>query len=93
MFELFTQNNKQVLYLPDPITKRGDPRRRQTCRIHNAMDESEVAKIEKHHSQCDNYDHIYKKCPINEQPAAAEAGPSGNPHDGRPPQDKWATRS
>jgi hypothetical protein len=83
MFRLFTQNNEQVFYIPDTATKRGSPRRQPTHRISNMP---EVAKIEKHHRECDNYGRTYKKCPMNKQPTIAEAGHSGNPHDRRPPQ-------
>jgi coenzyme F420-reducing hydrogenase beta subunit len=80
-----------VLY-SDPSMKRGCSGCRLTCRIHNTMDESEEVRIEEHCSQCDNYGHTYKKCPMNEQPVDAEAGPFGNPSDRRPTQARLATR-
>jgi hypothetical protein len=61
MFRPFPQNNKQVLYIPDPATKRDDPGYRSTRLICNMMDEAEAAKIEKCCSQCDNYGHTYNK--------------------------------
>src|SRR5438034_829876 len=51
-----------------------------------SMDESELAKVARKCSQCNNYGHNYKKCPMNEQHNTAEAGPSGNASDGRPPE-------
>jgi hypothetical protein len=45
MFEPFTQNNEEVLYVPDPATKRGCRGHQLTLRICNLMDESEAARI------------------------------------------------
>jgi hypothetical protein len=59
IFRPFTQNNKQVLYIPDPATERGNPRCRPTCYICNMLDLSETVEKEKHCSQYDNYDHTY----------------------------------
>src|SRR5438132_2980554 len=38
-------------------------------------------------------EHNYKKCPMNEEHDAAEAGPSGNASDGRPPVFQTSTTS
>ena len=89
----FTQNQPPILYVPDPDRKRAGPGRRQTRRIRNAMDESEAARVETRCSQCNGYGHNYKKCPMNEVHAAAEAGPSGNPADGRAPEFQSSTGS
>ena len=86
MFGTFTHNRAQPCYIPDPATVRKDPGRPKTRRIRNGMDESELAKVARKCSQCNNYGHNYKKCPMNEQHNAAEAGPSGNASDGRPPE-------
>jgi hypothetical protein len=89
----FTQDQPPIMYIPDPDRKRVGPGRRQTRRIRNAMDESEAARVEKRCSQCNDYGHTYKKCPMNEVHAAAEAGPSGNPADGRAPEFQNLTES
>ena len=91
MYGPFTQENSPRFYIPDPTTKRQVAGRRPTRRIRNAMDESDAAKIEKRCSQCNNYGHTYKYCPMNEHPDAAEAGPTGNPSDGRRPDVRTAT--
>src|SRR6266511_952872 len=93
VFGMFTQENTQVWYIPDPETKRTGPGRRQTRRIRNGMDESEAGKVPKRCTQCNNYGHNYKKCPMNEEHDAAEAGPSGNASDGRPPVFQTSTTS
>src|SRR6266540_2625935 len=86
VFGTFTQNRAQPWYIPDPETKKKGDGNRQTCHIWNGMDESELGKMARQSSQCNNYEHNYKKCPMNEQHDAAEAGPSGNASDGRPPE-------
>ncbi len=86
VFGTFTHNRAQPCYIPDPATVRKGPGRPKTRRIRNGMDESELAKVARKCSQCNNYGHNYKKCPMNEQHNAAEAGPSGNASDGRPPE-------
>ena len=86
VFGTFTQNHAQPWYIPDPETKKKGPGHRQACRIRNGMDESELGKVARQCKQCNNYGHNYKKCPMNEQHNAAEAGPSGNASDGRPPE-------
>src|SRR6266540_1228064 len=93
VFETFTQNRAQPWYIPDPETKKKGPGRRQTCHIRNTMDESELGKVARRCSQCNNYGHNYKKCPMNEHHDAAEAGPSGNASDGRPPEFASTTAS
>ena len=73
------------MLIPDPAMKRGIGRR-QTRRIQNGMDESEVGKKKKRCNLCGADGHTYKKCPQFSVPtAAAEAGPSGNPTDGSAP--------
>jgi hypothetical protein len=84
IFGAFTQKNNPTYYISDRSTKRGKGPR-QTRRIRNAMDESEVAKMAKRCSQCGVVGHNYKRCPNNEIHDDAEAGPSGNPTDGAPP--------
>src|SRR6266540_3328500 len=86
VFGMFTQNHAQPFYIPDPETKKRGPGRRQTRRIRNGMDESEVGKVSKWCSQCNNYGHNYKKCPMNEAHNSAKAGPSGNTSDRRTPE-------
>src|SRR6266540_2382625 len=86
VFGTFTQNHAQPFYIPDPETKKRGPGRQQTRRIRNGMDESEVGKVPRRCSPCNNYGHNYKKCSMNEYHDAAEAGPSGNASDGRPPE-------
>ena len=81
----FTQQNSHPMLIPDPAMKRGIGRR-QTRRIQNGMDESEVGKKKKRCNLCGADGHTYKKCPQLSVPtAAAEAGPSGNPTDGSAP--------
>src|SRR5438132_10901669 len=86
VFGMFTQNHAQPFYIPDPETMKRGPGRRQTRRIRNGMDESEVGKVARRCRQCNNYGHNYKKCPMNEDHDAAEAGTSSNASDGRPPE-------
>lgn len=85
IFGPFTEARRDVLYVPDPSTKRDIAGRRPSRRIRNGMDESEAARPEKRCSQCNVYGHNYKNCPMNERHGAAETGPSGNANDGRPP--------
>jgi hypothetical protein len=92
----FTENNALKRLIPDPeslVNKDGHGGRRQTRRIRGDMDESEAGKAAKRCSQCGVVGHTYKRCPLNEFPAAAEAGPSGNPADGRPPDFQSASGS
>src|SRR5436190_2305252 len=93
VFGTFTQNHAQPFYIPDPDTKKRGPGCRQTRRIQNGMDESEVGKVPRRCNQCNNYGHNYKKCSMNEEHDAAEAGPSGNASNGRPPEFKSTTIS
>src|SRR5207244_8813200 len=72
VFGTFTQNRAQPWYIPDPETKKKGPDRRNTRRIRNGMDESELGKMARQCSQCNNYGHNYKKCSMNEQHDAAE---------------------
>ena len=65
--------------------KRG---RRKTRRIRNDMDESEAGSREVRCSACNATGHSYKKCPQKSITGAAEAGPSGNPQDGRRPRNR-----
>ena len=60
--------------------------RRQTRRIQNGMDESEVGKKKKRCNLCGANGHTYKKwLQLSVPTAAAETGPSGNPMDGSAP--------
>ena len=81
----FTEERQPVFSIPDPDTKRGKGRR-QTRRIRNSMDASEAGKTTKECNQCGGSGHNYKKCPLNAIADIAEAGPSGNPADGAPPE-------
>ena len=69
----FIQDNENKIFIPDPTTKKGKGRR-QTRRIRNGMDESEVSKAQKHCSQCGALSHNYKKCPQNALHDAADVG-------------------
>src|SRR5438128_6389041 len=62
VFGTFTQNRAQPCYIPDPATVRNGPARRKARRMRNGMDESELAKVARKCSQCNNYGHNYKKC-------------------------------
>src|SRR5207237_5360173 len=93
VFGTFTQKHAQPFYIPDPETKKTGPSHRQTRHIRSGMDESEVGKVPKWCTQCNNYGHNYKKCPMNEEHNAAKAGPSGNASDGRPPVFQTSTTS
>ena len=84
IFGSFTEDNKPKMFIPDEKAKRGRGRQ-QTRRIRNGMDESEAGKIVRRCSQCGQEGHNYKKCHLNAIAAKAEAGPSGNPNDGAPP--------
>ena len=49
------------------------------------MDESEVGRVEIVCTKCNEIGHYFNKCPNITGRTATEAGPSGNPHDGRRP--------
>ena len=51
------------MLIPDPAMKRGIGRR-QTRRIQNGMDKSEVGKKKKRCNLCGADGHTYKKCPL-----------------------------
>src|SRR6266511_101998 len=83
VFGTFTHNRAQPCYIPDPATVRKGPGRPKTRRIRNGMDESELAKVVRQCSQCNNYGNNYTTCTMTEINNAAEARPSGNASDGR----------
>jgi hypothetical protein len=82
----FTETTNPVIYIPDPRTDRVKRGRRQTRRIRNDMDESELRPRIQRCSACNQSGHTYKHCPNNDAgPSSAEAGPTGDATDGRPP--------
>lgn len=74
-------------YLRGPDTTRLKQKRgrRKTRRLRNDMDESEVGRVEIVCTKCNEIGHSFNKCPNITGRTATEAGPSGNPHDGRRP--------
>jgi hypothetical protein len=70
---------------PDLSKLRQKPGRRRTRRIKNDMDESETGKRTRRCSICNATNHTYKNCPGARDNCANEAGPSGDPSDGRQP--------
>jgi hypothetical protein len=86
MVGAFTEAANPVIYIPDPRTAQVKRGRRQTRRIHNDMDESELRTRIQRYSACNQSGHTYKHCPNNDAgPSSAEAGPTGDATDGRPP--------
>ena len=83
----FTETADQVFYIPDPRTRRVKRGRRQTRRIRNDMDESELrGNIVSRCSSCNQTGHTYNRCPNNQAgPSSAEVGPAGDATDGRAP--------
>jgi hypothetical protein len=86
MVGAFTEAANPVIYIPDPRTawvKRG---RRQTWRIRNDMDESELRTRIQRCSACNQSGHTYKRCSNNDAgSSSAETSPTGDATDGRPP--------
>jgi hypothetical protein len=82
----FTETANPVIYIPDPRSARIKRGRRQTRRIRNDMDESELRSRIQRCSACNQSGHTYKRCPNNDaRPSSAEAGPIGDATDRRPP--------
>jgi hypothetical protein len=82
----FTEIANPVRYIPDPRSSRVQRGRRQTRRIRNDMDESELRPRIQRCSTCNQIGHTYKRCPKNDAgSSSAEAGPTGDATDGRPP--------
>lgn len=77
---------------PDKDKLRQKRGRRQSRRIRNDMDESEAGPKEVRCTKCNGTGHTYKKCTANNVQGQAEAGPSGNPQDGRRPRERRASR-
>jgi hypothetical protein len=86
MVGLFTEAANPVIYIPDPRTVRVKRGRRQTRHIRNDMDESELRARIQYCNACNKSGHTYKRCPNNNAgPNSAEAGPTSDATDGRPP--------
>jgi hypothetical protein len=86
MVGAFTETANPVIYIPDPRTTRVKRGRRQTRRIRNNMDESELRTRIQRCSACNQSGYTYKYCPNNDAGlSSAEAGPTGDATDGRPP--------
>ena len=85
-------NNPGPNYLrgPDKDKLKQKRGRRKTRRIRNDMDESEVGRLDAICSRCNGTGHTYKNYPNKNVHSAAEAGPSGNPQDGRRPRARRA---
>ena len=82
----FTETSDTVTYKPDPRTARIKRGRRQTRRIRNDIDESELGPRPKRCSACKQCGHTYRQCPGNEAgPSSVEAAPAGDVTDGRAP--------
>jgi hypothetical protein len=82
----FTETVNPVIYISDPRTARVKRGRRQTRRIRNDTDESELRPRIPHCNVCNQSGHTYKRCPNNDAgPSSAEAGSTGDATDGRPP--------
>jgi hypothetical protein len=82
----FTETVNPVIYIPDPKTARVKRERRQTRRIRNDTDESELRPRIQCCSACNQSGHTYKRCPNNDAgPSSAEADPTRDATDGRPP--------
>jgi hypothetical protein len=86
MVGAFTEAANHVIYILDPRTARVKRGHRQTRRIRNDMDESELRTMIQRCSACNQIGHAYKRCPNNDAgPSSADAGPTGDATDGRPP--------
>jgi hypothetical protein len=86
MVGAFTESANLVIYIPNPRTVRVKRGRRQTRRIRNDMDESELRTRIQRCSACNQSGHTYKRCLNNDAgPSSAEAGPTGDATDGIPP--------
>jgi hypothetical protein len=86
MVGAFTEAANPVIYIPDPRTTQVKRGRRQTRRIRNDMDESELRTRIQRCIACNQSGHTYKRCPNNDVgPSSTEAGPTGDATDGRPP--------
>jgi hypothetical protein len=86
MIGAFTEAANPVIYIPDPRTARVKRGRHQIRPIRNDMDESELRTRIQRCSACNQSGHTYKRCPNNDaRPSSAEAGPTGDATDGRPP--------
>jgi hypothetical protein len=86
MVGAFIEVVNPVIYIPDPRTARVKRERRQTRRIRNDMDESELRTRIQRCSACNQSGHTYKRCPNDDAgPSSAEAGPIDDATDGRPP--------
>ncbi|PUZ46706.1 hypothetical protein GQ55_7G104200 [Panicum hallii var. hallii] len=82
----FTETANPVIYISDPRSSRVKRGRRQSRRIRNDMDESELRPRIQRCSACNQIGHTYKHCPTNDAgPSSAEASPTGDATDGRPP--------
>ncbi|PUZ75547.1 hypothetical protein GQ55_1G182300 [Panicum hallii var. hallii] len=74
----FTETANPVIYIPDPRSSRVKRGRRQSRRIRNDMDESELRPRTQRCSACNQIGHTYKRCPTNDAgPSSAQAGPTG----------------
>ena len=95
IFGSFTNNpGSNYLRGPDKDKLRQKAGRRKTRRIRNDMDESEVGRLEHRCTRCNGTGHTYKNCPRSTTTeGAAEAGPSGNPQDGRRPRARRGLRN
>ncbi|PUZ78340.1 hypothetical protein GQ55_1G444700 [Panicum hallii var. hallii] len=69
----FTETANPVIYIPDPRSARVKRGRRQTCRIRNDMDESELRPRIQRCSACNQSGHTYKRCPNNSPYTDSEA--------------------
>jgi hypothetical protein len=86
MVGAFTEKANLVIYIPDPRTAQVKRGRHQTRRSRNDMDESELRTRIQRCSACNQTGHTYKRCPNNDAgSSSAEAGPTGDATDGRPP--------
>jgi hypothetical protein len=86
MVGAFTETANPMIYIPDLRTAQVKRGRRQTRRIRNDMDESELRTRIQRCSACNQSGHTYKRCPNNDAgPSSAEAGPTGDAADGRLP--------
>jgi hypothetical protein len=86
MIGSFTKTANPVIYIPDPRSARVKRGRCQTRRIRNDMNELELCPRIQRCSACNQSGHTYKRCPNNDAgPSSAEAGPTGDATDGRPP--------
>jgi hypothetical protein len=86
MVKVFTEPANPMIHISYPRTARVKRGRRQTRRIRNDMDESELRTRIQRCSACNWSGYTYKRCPNNDAgPSSAKAGPTGDAADGRPP--------